>query len=115
MASPLTIVAFRFVSLRVVRLHFIVVVVVTVVVVVVVKGPERAGVKVRTRYGGDASQLSDVVRATLMFTIRPNVLTDMYAVLSSKSIARLSNAFFTLDLMLPKTTRDYSCESTAVK
>lgn len=45
-----------------------------------VKGPERAGVKIRTRYGGDASQLSDIVRATLMFKIRPgsDVLADMY-------------------------------------
>ena len=44
-----------------------------------VKGPERAGVKVRTRYGGDASQLSDIVRATLMFKIRPKVIADIYA------------------------------------
>ena len=42
-----------------------------------VKGPKRAGVKVRTRYGGDASQLSDIVRATLMFKIRPNVIADI--------------------------------------
>ena len=26
-----------------------------------------------------ASQLSDIVRATLMFKIRPNVITDIYA------------------------------------
>ena len=29
-------------------------------------------------YGGDASQLSDIVRATLMFKIRPNVIADIY-------------------------------------
>ena len=30
-------------------------------------------------YGGDASQLSDIVRATLMFKMRPNVVADIYA------------------------------------
>jgi len=43
-----------------------------------VKGPERAGVKVRTRYGGDASQLSDIVRATLKFRMGPNILERLY-------------------------------------
>eukprot|EP00746_Dinoflagellata_sp_MGD_P155047 gnl/MRDRNA2_/MRDRNA2_85173_c0_seq2.p1 gnl/MRDRNA2_/MRDRNA2_85173_c0~~gnl/MRDRNA2_/MRDRNA2_85173_c0_seq2.p1 ORF type:complete len:1075 (-),score=201.63 gnl/MRDRNA2_/MRDRNA2_85173_c0_seq2:64-3138(-) len=43
-----------------------------------VKGPERSGVKVNVRYGGDASQLSDIVRATLEFKMHPEVLEDMY-------------------------------------
>ena len=43
-----------------------------------VKGPERSGVKVNVRYGGDASQLSDIVRATLEFKMHPDVLEDMY-------------------------------------
>ena len=43
-----------------------------------VKGPERSGVKVNVRYGGDASQLSDIVRATLEFKMHPEVLDDMY-------------------------------------
>ena len=30
-------------------------------------------------FGGDASQLSDIVRATLEFPMHPNVLQDMYA------------------------------------
>eukprot|EP00931_Biecheleriopsis_adriatica_P080304 TRINITY_DN5365_c0_g1_i3.p1 TRINITY_DN5365_c0_g1~~TRINITY_DN5365_c0_g1_i3.p1 ORF type:complete len:1224 (+),score=251.97 TRINITY_DN5365_c0_g1_i3:112-3783(+) len=38
------------------------------------KGPERSRVKVNVRYGGDASQLSDVVRATLVF----QTIDDMY-------------------------------------
>ena len=29
-------------------------------------------------YGGDASQLSDIVRATLEFKMHPDVLEDMY-------------------------------------
>lgn len=44
-----------------------------------VKGPQRSGVKVRTRYGGDASQLSDIVRATLSFEMGPNAVGRMYA------------------------------------
>ena len=42
------------------------------------KGLERSGVKVNVRYGGDASQLSDIVRATLEFKMHPDVLKDMY-------------------------------------
>ena len=44
-----------------------------------VKGPERSRVKVGVRYGGDASQLSDIVRATLKFKMGPGVIANMYA------------------------------------
>ena len=43
-----------------------------------VKGPARSGVKVNVRYGGDASQLSDIVRATLEFKMHPDALEHMY-------------------------------------
>ena len=38
-----------------------------------VKGPERSKVKVAVRYGGDATQLSDIVRATLKFKMHAGV------------------------------------------
>ena len=43
-----------------------------------VKGEERGSVKVNVRYGGDASQLSDIVRATLKFPMGQGVLQNMY-------------------------------------
>ena len=43
-----------------------------------VKGKERSEVKVNVKYGGDASQLSDILRATLRFNMRQGVLKDMY-------------------------------------
>lgn len=46
-----------------------------------VKGRKRAAIKVRTRYGGDASQLSDIVRATLRFKMVPEVLDNIYIAL----------------------------------
>eukprot|EP00931_Biecheleriopsis_adriatica_P017301 TRINITY_DN12450_c0_g1_i1.p1 TRINITY_DN12450_c0_g1~~TRINITY_DN12450_c0_g1_i1.p1 ORF type:complete len:349 (+),score=73.38 TRINITY_DN12450_c0_g1_i1:35-1048(+) len=46
-----------------------------------VKGAERSNVKVKVRYGGDASQLSDVVRATLIFESTKQGLSKMYEAL----------------------------------
>ena len=43
-----------------------------------VKGADRSRVKVNVRYGGDSSQLSDIVRATLEFKMHSDVLEDMY-------------------------------------
>jgi len=44
-----------------------------------IKGKERGRVKIKVKYGGDSSQLSDVVRATLSFTMADNVLETMYS------------------------------------
>ena len=43
-----------------------------------VKGEERGSVKVNVRYGGDASQLSDIVRATLKFPMGHGAVQNMY-------------------------------------
>ena len=65
-----------------------------------VKGPERSAVKVNVRYGGDASQLSDVVRATIKFKMHRDVLGDMYGAVETLinwvkfNGARVSVVFF---------------------
>jgi hypothetical protein len=43
-----------------------------------VKGKERSEVKVNVKYGGDASQLSDILQATLRFKMHRGVLKEMY-------------------------------------
>ena len=92
-----------------------------------VKGPKRAGIKVRTRYGGDASHLSDIVRATLKFKMGPDVLDKMYGAvedmlfMSELHGARCSVTLFTdryqhpfaggyRDLLMLFKINGYACE-----
>eukprot|EP00931_Biecheleriopsis_adriatica_P059730 TRINITY_DN3579_c0_g1_i8.p1 TRINITY_DN3579_c0_g1~~TRINITY_DN3579_c0_g1_i8.p1 ORF type:complete len:1297 (-),score=227.26 TRINITY_DN3579_c0_g1_i8:844-4707(-) len=46
-----------------------------------VKGVERSSVKTKVRYGGDASNLSDILRATLEFKLDENGVQKMYEAL----------------------------------